>query len=404
MKQQTYDILEVGKTNRFFIKGSDGQVMCVHNCGYGASANKFAELMVQQGLGEQAGMAESLISTYRSANYNIVNFWKKCDYALGAMLSGGEYVFGGENDDIFIASGLTVFHGVKIPTIKLPNGTYIFYQNLRQEVSEDGRLNYVYDQFKGRGFQPKRIWGSALAENLCIAKDTLVLTDSGWMKIQDITTDDMVHDGVEFVTHKGVVSKSIKPCVEVDGVYMTKDHEVLTDDGWKTAEKHLSEGEKSQLTRFDLTEVKQTRSFIYPLSDWVEEIIDGLVHIWNGSEPSEVQDEMEVYDILDCGKRNRFVVRGNNAYFVVHNCQALSFAVLKYQAININTHGVPINLNVHDEWASVVPREQAPVVCKIYYQCMKQTPYYLPDGLLDCEVDVGLNYADLKTIDIGAFV
>ena len=107
-----------------------------------------------------------------------------------------------------------------------------------------------------------------------------------------------------------------------------------------------------------------------------------------------------VYDILNCGSRNRFVVKGDTAPFVVHNCQALSFVILKYQAIEIAKAGVPVNLNVHDEWVSVVPRDQAPQAVAVHYKAMKSVPNYIPDGLLDCEVDVGINYADLHTIDV----
>ena len=47
MNQETYDILNVGEQNRFFIRNSKGEPLCVHNCGYGAGAAKFADLMVQ---------------------------------------------------------------------------------------------------------------------------------------------------------------------------------------------------------------------------------------------------------------------------------------------------------------------------------------------------------------------
>ena len=63
-----------------------------------------------------------------------------------------------------------------------------------------------------------------------------------------------------------------------------------------------------------------------------------------------------------------------------------------------------MNLNVHDEWVSVVPRDQAPQAVVVHYTAMKSVPDYIPQGLLDCEVDVGLNYADLKTIDVGRFL
>ena len=526
---------------------------------FGASAGKFAELMKQQGLAEQADMADELITTYRTANNMISGFWRECQRVLDVMYAGGSCWFGGMDNDLFFADGSSEFYGKKIPSIRLPNGAYIFYQNLRKEVGDDGKVNYVYDQFKGRNWLPKRIWGSAFFENLCIAEDTLVLTDSGWKKIQDITDLDKVHDGVEFVTHGGLVFKSVKDCVKIDGVYMTKDHEVLTNDGWKTAEVHLSTGAASQLSRFDFSEVWQadrypSNSFrrkkmalglpmrvrenceqerngcekdrkkrwnaplrLQHIRDCFEQgklawlltssnLLDmekyestlsksktqSMEKLWwqgynclramvrlprvlnryatelsagvglrpQGQQPWVLQGELPmghtagelqqqaqqrvhtgrqrastdsrvlrdvqpqphngilststggdnaatggttqpskaVYDILNCGSRNRFVVKGDTAPFVVHNCQALSFVILKYQAIEIAKAGVPINLNVHDEWVSVVPREQAPQAVVVMYKAMKSVPDYIPQGLLDCEVDVGWNYGTLHTI------
>lgn len=547
------------------LKRNIGKVV-VLGAGYGAGAAKFADLMVQSGLADQADQAERLIATYRSANYMVKHFWGVCQQALETMAQGGTMRFGGGDDNLFEASGATKFHGVTIPSIKLPNGTYIFYQNLRQEVDDKGKLNYVYDQWKGRGFEPKRIWGSALAENLCIAEDTLVLTDTGWKKIQDITTLDKVHDGIDFVTHGGLVFKSVKDCVKVDGVYMTKDHEVLTNDGWKTAEIHLSAGATSQLSRFDFSEVWQANSSQSDSFRWKEVVLGLPMRLWkhrkqNGVQgkgaskqggdtplwlqylrdcikqskfswlhrppyildmaeyesslpkpktqgmeklwwqgdnclramvrfPSvlsryvadlsarfgfrpqgqqswvlqgelsmgyssgelqqqtqqrpyprrereldnktvlrEVQSEnfdssvstiewdnhattcgttrhqKAVYDILNCGERNRFVVKGDTAPFVVHNCQALSFAILKWQAMCIQADGYQINLNIHDEWAGVYSKDNLKGAVLSFHCHMSRVPPFLPkaDGLLECEVDVGTNYAEFTTIPNSAF-
>ena len=363
------------------------------------SANTFRERMNLAGQAEASQMADDLITAYRAKNYKIVQFWRECDRVLKVMYAGGSCWFGGPDNNLFYADGSSVFHGVKIPSIRFPNGTYLYYQNLRIERGDNGREQFVYDQFKGRAWVPNRVWGSLFDENLCIAEDTLVLTDDGWKKIQDITTKDKVHDGIEFVTHGGLVFKSVKDCVEIDGVYMTKDHEVLTDDGWKTAEVHLSAGATSQLSRFDFSKVLrevQTKPHDCTLS-----VSTGR----NNAETGEAADPKKaVYDILNCGSRNRFVVKGDTAPFVVHNCQALAFDILKWQAIEIAKAGVPVNLNVHDEWVSVVPRDQAPQAVVVHYTAMKSVPDYIPQGLLDCEVDVGLTYADLKTVDVGRFL
>lgn len=251
MKHQTYDILNVGKNNRFFVRNKDGKPMCVHNCGYGMSANTFRNRMKLTGNLEASEMADEIVQAYRTKNDKIVQFWRECDRVIKIMYAGGSCWFGGANNDLFFANGSSVFHGKKIPSIRFPNGTYLFYQNLRLEAGDEGREQFVYDQFKGRTFIPNRLWGSLLDENIC---------------------------------------------------------------------------------------------------------------------------------------------------------QKLSFDILKYQAIEIAKAGVPVNLNVHDEWVSVVPRDQAPQAVVVHYTAMKSVPDYIPQGLLDCEVDVGLNYADLKTIDVGRFL
>ena len=399
---KSYDeIYEVAKRN----PTKEGKAMrnmgksCILGMGYSMSAQKFSDTNKQQGVDIPLEQAQDLVNIYRTSYSMIPAFWRECNRVLDILYAGGSCWFGGANNDLFFADGSSEFHGKKIPSIRLPNGTYLFYQNLRKEVKDNGQISYVYDQFKGRNWLPKFVFGGSLTENLCIAEDTLVLTDSGWKKIQDITTKDKVHDGIEFVTHGGLVFKSVKDCVEIDGVYMTKDHEVLTDDGWKTAEVHLSAGATSQLSRFDFSKVLrevQTKPHDCTLS-----VSTGR----NNAETGEAADPKKaVYDILNCGSRNRFVVKGDTAPFVVHNCQALAFDILKWQAIEIAKAGVPVNLNVHDEWVSVVPRDQAPQAVVVHYTAMKSVPDYIPQGLLDCEVDVGLTYADLKTVDVGRFL
>ena len=102
---------------------------------------------------------------------------------------------------------------------------------------------------------------------------------------------------------------------------------------------------------------------------------------------------------MNCGKRNRFVVKGKDAPFVVHNCQSIAFAALKYQALQIYKKGIPLSLNIHDEWVSVIPDELVERVALIFREAMTKSPPYFQKGLFDCEVSIGDNYADLKTFD-----
>jgi DNA polymerase len=63
-----------------------------------------------------------------------------------------------------------------------------------------------------------------------------------------------------------------------------------------------------------------------------------------------------VYDLIDCGPRNRFVVLGDNGPVIVHNCtQAFARDVLAYNMPAIEQEGYEIVLSVHDELLTETP-------------------------------------------------
>lgn len=88
----------------------------------------------------------------------------------------------------------------------------------------------------------------------CIAYNTPVLTSRGWVPIQEVTPRDCVWDGDAWVNHAGLVSRGVKDVMCLDGVLLTPEHEVYTNDGWKTANEILNE--RSQGARFDRTDVR----------------------------------------------------------------------------------------------------------------------------------------------------
>ena len=68
--------------------------------------------------------------------------------------------------------------------------------------------------------------------NLCVAAGSLVLTDRGVCGIEEVTSNDRVWDGAEFVEHDGVVCSGLKPVVAHDNVCATPGHLVLVDGRW----------------------------------------------------------------------------------------------------------------------------------------------------------------------------
>lgn len=70
-----------------------------------------------------------------------------------------------------------------------------------------------------------------LGKVACIAEGSLVLTDSGLVPIEQVTTLHRVWDGVEWVRHDGVVYKGERDVIEYQGLRATPDHRVCLEDG-----------------------------------------------------------------------------------------------------------------------------------------------------------------------------
>ena len=67
----------------------------------------------------------------------------------------------------------------------------------------------------------------------CIAEGQRVLTDHGLVEIQNITEAMKIWDGIEFVSHCGIVLRGEMPVISYAGLIATEDHNVWTKEGWK---------------------------------------------------------------------------------------------------------------------------------------------------------------------------
>jgi DNA polymerase I-like protein with 3'-5' exonuclease and polymerase domains len=82
-----------------------------------------------------------------------------------------------------------------------------------------------------RRFKEYRSRAKGFTFQLCLARDTGILTDRGVVPIQHVTTAMKVWDGVEWVSHGGAVCNGIKEVVTYDGITATPDHRVFCADG-----------------------------------------------------------------------------------------------------------------------------------------------------------------------------
>lgn len=65
----------------------------------------------------------------------------------------------------------------------------------------------------------------------CIAEGQLVLTPDGLVPIESITCRHLVWDGVEWVSHEGLIDMGVREVITYDGLTATPDHEVYLDAG-----------------------------------------------------------------------------------------------------------------------------------------------------------------------------
>jgi hypothetical protein len=80
-----------------------------------------------------------------------------------------------------------------------------------------------------------------------------------------------------------------------------------------------------------------------------------------------------VYDVLNCGPRRRFVVRGNSEPFIVHNCvQATARDLLAAALLRCAARGWRIVFHCHDEVVIEVP--EGTVTPEEVLTCMLEPP------------------------------
>ena len=181
----------------------------------------------------------------------------------------------------------------------------------------------------------KKDRGAAKVVNFCLAKDTQVLTKTGYKPIQNITESERIWDGNNWVKHGGVVSRGPKVVIALwnKKLWCTPDHIVYTNHGPQLAHSAFkSSWLKPVRVNYDrknkyikpvdpslnytvTTELIQDQHLMrtmYEISDtWQEALAEQM------NRPESLRDIaiMETYDILDAGPNNRFTANG----ILVHN-------------------------------------------------------------------------------------
>lgn len=155
-------------------------------CGYGMGGVKFQAQLKTFGVNLPSTECASIVYKYRDQFSQIPALWAQGDRAIDALISARTAPLGKHEALLVDMFG-----------VKLPNGMYLRYDNLRKERDpKSGRDQYVYDVKKGRASLPTYIYGGKLIENVCQALARIIIGEQMLMVARKYKVCMTVHDAV----------------------------------------------------------------------------------------------------------------------------------------------------------------------------------------------------------------
>jgi len=151
-------VANVTKDERFVGKTT------ILGAGYGMGPVRFRDQLRTFGVTISEDESRHIIQTYRTTYPLIPEFWRTAGIALKAIMDDQSFAFG--RNGVLLAEGRN--------GIKLPNGLYIKYPNLRYKET-DGKTEMIYNTKRGKSITDTRIYGGKLTENVCQALARIVI-------------------------------------------------------------------------------------------------------------------------------------------------------------------------------------------------------------------------------------
>lgn len=197
------------------ISGEQRQVgkVTILGAGYGLGWRKFVDYSKQQGVDADDQFAKRIINTYRDAYPMIPRLWEDGNDALEALIDGYSAPLGR-------AGVLQVGDTTQpVPSIKLPNGLYLRYPNLRRVVNkETGRESIAYDTKRGASVLAKNIWGGSLTENFTQALARIIVGEQLLRVSKRYRVVMTVHDSVGSLIPEGEAKEGrtyVEDCMRI---------------------------------------------------------------------------------------------------------------------------------------------------------------------------------------------
>jgi len=137
---------------------------CILGLGYGTGWTKLQQtLKISAGVDLDDQECKRLVGVYRQVNNKVIDLWKACDDALQDMSlwkDGKEPYYLDAHKSLLITP----------KGIKLPNGLYIYYPDLKWDTSE-AKSKFTYKSRRG----VNSIWGGSVVENVVQALARIIV-------------------------------------------------------------------------------------------------------------------------------------------------------------------------------------------------------------------------------------
>jgi|TARA_R110002126_G_scaffold81792_2_gene201209 DNA polymerase I-like protein with 3'-5' exonuclease and polymerase domains len=174
---------EISKDERFVGKTT------ILGAGYGMGAQKFKAQLKTFNVEVSDEETAHIIKVYRETYDWIPALWRKAGLALDAIINNQSMSLG--------RAGVLEVEGRR--GIRLPNGLYMKYPNLRKMRNEQGKDEYVYDTKKGKAVVPNRIYGGKVIENVCQALARIIIGEQMLQVAKKYKVVMTVHDAIACV-------------------------------------------------------------------------------------------------------------------------------------------------------------------------------------------------------------
>jgi DNA polymerase len=167
--------------------------------GYGMGAKKFRAQLKTFNVDLPQEECERIIMVYRQTYPMIPMLWREAGNALLAIANGQSAPLG--RPDVLSVEGAK--------GIRLPNGLYIKYPNLRRWTNDSGKEELVYDTKRGKAVIPNRIYGGKVIENVCQALARIAIGEQMLLIAKKYRVVMTVHDAIACIvpTHEAETAR-----------------------------------------------------------------------------------------------------------------------------------------------------------------------------------------------------